>query len=467
MLNNLFKVKYVYLIIFASLAAWAFFAYFTLNQLIKNQEIYAKLINVSGKQRMLSQKIPFLAHKIIAFDTISVNAQIESLIKEMKQNHNFLLENIPSEKIRKLYYEQPINLNQQLEDFYVIAKEFCSIKDDESKLHLEEQGVSLLPKLNDIVTAYEEENNTITNKLQQQEFFILIGTLFTLFLEAIFIVFPAIKNAQEKEDELIALNEKLEERINNKISALREQDELLAQQSRMAAMGEMLENIAHQWRQPLSLISTTASSMQIKNEFTNLTKENLDHSMNNIINYTNFLSTTIEDFREFFKENKQKQTFKLKEIYNKSMKLVWASFTHSDITIKTDIQDLEYHGFQNELIQVFINILNNANDALKTSKNLQKRLLFIDMYKTNDAIIIQFKDNAQGIEPEVQQHIFDAYFTTKGEKKGTGIGLYMCSKIIQEHFKGELKHENVSFEDEGKLERGSCFTIILPLNQTV
>ncbi len=245
-------------------------------------------------------------------------------------------------------------------------------------------------------------------------------------------------------------------RIENKKNS-----EMLAQQSKMVAMGEMLENIAHQWRQPLSVISTTISSIQVKKSLNLLDDKFLDNSLNQALISTQHLNDTVIDFRDFFKDSKQKHLFFIDESIEKTIFLLSSRFINKNIKIIKNIPKIQLEGFNNELIQVFMNIFNNAIDQLKNQDT--NKVVFIDAYTSNNNLTIEIKDNAGGIEPNILHDVFEAHFTTKDEYYGTGIGLYMSKKIIQESFKGNITVSNVAVTYNNEKYKGANFIINIPL----
>ena len=258
-------------------------------------------------------------------------------------------------------------------------------------------------------------------------------------------------------------NNKLENQIELEKQINQQKEELLVQQSKMAAMGEMLENIIHQWRQPLSAISACVSGLQFKKELDNLNDEILGESFKNIMFIIRHLSNTLNDFRDYLKPNRKKENFKLDENIDKSISLLTSQFKIESIEIIKNISNVSLVGFKNDFIQSFLNILNNAKDALKQRAN-QKKFIFIDMKLINDTQVeIRIKDNAGGIPEDVIDKIFEAHFTTKSESDGTGIGLYMTKEMIEKHMFGKLDVINVDYEYEGVEYRGAEFIIILPL----
>jgi len=247
---------------------------------------------------------------------------------------------------------------------------------------------------------------------------------------------------------------------------LKEKEVLLSQQSKMAAMGEMLGNIAHQWRQPLSVITTAASGVQVQRDFETLKDEELDYAMKEIMKSSNYLSQTIDDFRDFFKPNKEKTLIRISDIIDKTLALVSSKFKNLDIKIVKTIDKIEMMSLDNELIQAFMIILNNASEAYENEDNNDSdRVIFISVHEQNDHIIISFKDNAGGIPNEILTRIFEPYFTTKHKSQGTGIGLYMTEEIVVKHMKGSIEVKNETFEYNKKEQRGANFIIKLPIHK--
>lgn len=238
------------------------------------------------------------------------------------------------------------------------------------------------------------------------------------------------------------------------------QEELLYQQSKMAAMGEMIGNIAHQWRQPLSSISISASGAKFQKEMGNLTDDVFYNLMDKINDKTQYLSQTIDDFRNFYKPDKIKNLFTTKSIYEKTIQLVSTHFINKQIHIEHDIQDTQIFSIENELMQVLINILNNARDAFENKKSIDK-LVSIHIYTKNKKVYIEILDNAGGVPEKIIDRIFEPYFTTKHQSQGTGIGLYMSEEIVKKHLNGNLYVRNKEFTYKDIKYKGALFTIIL------
>lgn len=243
----------------------------------------------------------------------------------------------------------------------------------------------------------------------------------------------------------------------------REQATILAQQSKMAAMGEMLENIAHQWRQPLSVISTAATGMQLQHEINNHIDEDfLIQSIKSINEQSQYLSKTIDDFRNFFNPKKTLHYFDIKSSIENSLNLIESRVKKNSIVIDQELESVFLKTLESELIQTLLNILNNAIDAIEINK-IEKPYIKIKTYKENNNLIIEIKDNAGGIPKAILHRILEPYFTTKHKSQGTGIGLYMSNEIITKHLNGKLLVSNCRFPLNEVLYSGAFFTIALPL----
>ena len=252
--------------------------------------------------------------------------------------------------------------------------------------------------------------------------------------------------------------EKIQKEINNTI----EKERLLIQQSKMATMGEMIGNIAHQWKQPLSTISTISTGIKVQKELGYLEDSDIVYGMSNINNSVQYLSQTIDDFRNFFKPDKTKTNFEILDVFENTIKLIDSQFKNNNIELISNIDVHQIYGYRNELLQVLINIFKNAKDELiKLDKNI-KRYIWIDAYKENSTYIIKIKDNAGGINPDIIENVFDPYFTTKNDDEGTGIGLYMCRQIMN-GMNGKIEIINTEFTYEEEDYQGAELIIHIVL----
>ncbi|KAB7887895.1 ATP-binding protein [Poseidonibacter ostreae] len=264
------------------------------------------------------------------------------------------------------------------------------------------------------------------------------------------------ESLEEKSIELKELNENLEHRVINEISKRQRQEDLLIQQSKLASMGEMIGNIAHQWRQPLNALGLVIQNIQLTYMMGDLDDKFVEKSVEKANLLTSTMSKTIDDFRNFFKPNKEITEFSLDASIKNSLSLISSTFEYNGITIDYKIsKDIKVMGFPNEFSQVILNILTNSKDALVDKKITNAKVL-IEIKKSNKYACVSIKDNAGGIPLSIIEKIFEPYFTTKEEGKGTGIGLYMSKIIIEKNMNGKLFVNNTK--------EGAEFTVSVPLS---
>ncbi len=258
-----------------------------------------------------------------------------------------------------------------------------------------------------------------------------------------------------KSEELADLNRTLEERVRREVEENLKKDQLMLRSARQAQMGEMLSMIAHQWRQPLSSISTITGNLMVYLELDNYNREQFLELLGNINDHAQFLSRTINDFRNFFNPNKKKESVKLDEILEQTINIIGRSLEYKSINLHRDYSFLSpIVTYPNEITQVILNILKNAQDVL-VERKINEAQINIRGYQEDQTQIIEIHDNAGGIPSEDFDKIFDPYFSTKDEKTGTGLGLYMSRLIIEKHCKGKLTAEN--------RDNGACFIISMPM----
>jgi len=248
-----------------------------------------------------------------------------------------------------------------------------------------------------------------------------------------------------------------------KNNQLIENQKLLTEQTKLASMGEMIGNIAHQWRQPLSVISTSATGLLMQHEFGTLSDDKLITTCNNINDNAQYLSKTIDDFKNFIKGDAKKELFDLKTNINNFLSIISSSLKQHNINLILDLEDCKINGYPNELNQCLINIVNNSKDALD---NIDKndRCVFISNKVIDNNVQISILDNANGISDDIINKIFEPYFTTKHQSQGTGLGLSMTYKLITQHMKGHIEVKNEIFTYNDKQYKGAKFTITLNLN---
>jgi PAS domain S-box-containing protein len=246
------------------------------------------------------------------------------------------------------------------------------------------------------------------------------------------------------------------------ISEIKNKDKMLLQQTKMAAMGEMIGNIAHQWRQPLNIISTTTTGMKLKIDFGTIDLQEFKNELDTVNHTVQHLSKTIDDFRNFFKSEKEMKQFSIKQCIEKNLKLLEGMFKMNDIQVVLGhIDDCTIQNYENEFIQAILNILNNAKDALMNKKS--QRCIFIDIEQQQNSVVLSIKDNGGGVDENVISKIFEPYFTTKHKSNGTGIGLYMTHQIIHQSMQGKIEVFNKTFMHNQNQYKGALFVITLPL----
>jgi PAS domain S-box-containing protein len=305
----------------------------------------------------------------------------------------------------------------------------------------------------DLTLVYDEINNVIKNKL-------------TYFKHEPYRIIT--KNGKEKWllSYIVTLNDSNKD-ISHFLTYITditehiEQQRMLFQQSRTSAIGEMIGNIAHQWRQPLSVISTVSTGLKLTLEFEeNIDKKMMISSLDKINYHTQHLSTTIDDFRSFFTDDLTVvKSNNLKDTIRKVRELSIDSFNNNFIEYFEDIESFPMTYNENIFIQALLNIYNNAKDALSDKK--YDRYFSITVEKNMNSIVLKIRDNGGGIKEDVIGRIFEPYFTTKYKSVGTGIGLYMTNQIITKQLKGSISVNNVEFEYKEKTHKGVEFTLTL------
>lgn len=266
----------------------------------------------------------------------------------------------------------------------------------------------------------------------------------------------AVRNALVRgalESRLRILNETLERRVQEELARNREKDLLLIQQSRQAAMGEMVRNIAHQWRQPLNTLALILGNIEDDYQFGELDETRLKGAVKDGRRVIQKLSDTIDDLRTLFQLDEEKTPFKLMEAVRKAIALVDAGFHECDIEFRVEEENgLVSLGYENELAQVLVNLFNNSKDAIMAN-GIKHGSIAIRLARRDDMALIMVCDNGGGIPAKVMERIFDPYFTTR--EFGTGIGLYMSKMIIEKSMGGHIAAANV--------EGGAEFTLSFPL----
>ncbi len=238
------------------------------------------------------------------------------------------------------------------------------------------------------------------------------------------------------------------------------------QQARLASLGEMLQNIAHQWRQPLGSLMMIVQSFESKFLAGKLDEPFIVSRVKDAQLLSSNMSDTLEDFRTFFNPNKSKKAFRIKEVIQKAVDLSKYQLEREEITLALFIKDdLEVFGFKNELIHVLLNLIGNSKDILASKTEQMDKIIHIIAKQNEERIFINVIDNGGGIKSDIIPKVFDPYFTTKHKSVGTGIGLYMSKQMVEKHMHGKITCKNIRHKLSTKLFWAcTMFTIEIPKN---
>ena len=317
----------------------------------------------------------------------------------------------------------------------------------------------------------EKNRNDRIFKTSIYMLFLLIGLVFFLSIIISLILINNFKDlhkslevkVNDKTKELRTLNNSLERRIKSEVENSRKKDQIMFAQARLASLGEMLQNIAHQWRQPLGALTMIIQSFQSKFLSGKLNEEFIDSRVEDAGVLAKNMSDTLEDFRTFFDPNKNHKKFSIKKVIEKSLDLTKYQLEKEGVDIFFVMnEDIEIYGFENELTHVILNLINNSKDAL-CEKKIDEKSIRIIVKPTDKSVIINVIDNAGGIKSDIMTKVFDPYFTTKHKSIGTGIGLYMSKQMVEKHMNGKISCKNMQHK-MGKSTLTNCamFTIEIP-----
>ena len=417
-MNSKFNFTKRYVLALTIIAILSTLAYFNMDHLIKSQYDSGKLINLSAKQRMLSQQISFYAlyYKM---------EQLKKHMEKMEANHKKIISSEMSDELKKIYFQKPTQLDKKVREYLDAANEFYYMRSGRALTYLLLHSKPLLQDLDKAAKIQVKNSENSTKYLETVELNIYLLTLITLFFEAIFIFLPVSKKMKEQ---------KLK-------------DKIMQEQSKFAALGEMIAIIAHQWRQPLAQLSYNTIFLK------KLTKEEkVKKELENNEEIIHFMSDTIKNFEDFYKKS-EKQYFNPAVSLNQVFKIVDNIIKLREIELETDINSkLSIYGNPNSLAQVILSIIQNSLDAFKL-REIKNPKLKITLFDSEKNIVLIIEDNAGGIKETPINKIFEP-FVSKKKKPSTGIGLYMSKMIIEKKFNGKIEVENSL--------NGAKFTIYLP-----
>ena len=283
------------------------------------------------------------------------------------------------------------------------------------------------------------------------------------FINKINLYIQLILKNKELEEKNLYLHDILKRERELQIQ-MRNQHQIILEQKKMVALGEMIGNIAHQWRQPLAVISAAAGGLRLYKEHDLLTDQLFESSLETISNTTQYLSKTIDDFRDFIKGDDKKVVFDLSQNIEKCLEIEKAILNRHNINVIKDFVDgIKLYNFENGLLQCLINIINNAKDAMENIDEDDRFLSITTKKIDNTHIKIAIVDSGGGVNENVITKIFEPYFTTKHQSQGTGLGLHMTYNIITDAMGGKISVENKTVSFEGKTYSGAMFEIVLAI----
>lgn len=551
------------------IALFSTLVYVNVNDIMKSIKNDGMIINISGRQRMLSQKLILVGKGYLDNPDKNAKEILIDNIKLFEESHEYLIKIGLSPALKKIYYEQKLDkdIKEYIKKFYA----FIESKDSAALTKLRIESHTLLTRLNEVVKVYEKEGKLKLQKLENREKYLYIITLFVLLFEALFIFYPASKKIKENtlelekavedrtkelqksldivskyviysrtdlkgiityaseafcevsgyskeellgkphniirhpdmpkeafkqmwdtikagkawsgevknlkkdggvywvlanispeydnagniigyagvrhnitsEKEIEELNANLEKRVQEEVEKNKEKQMMLYEQSKSAQMSEMIINIAHNWRQPLSIITTAASGLKLQKEMDILTDDIYETSLENILLSSKYLSKTLDKFSSLVNEDMELKDFILQEKVDAALDLILPALKEKEIKLTRVYSDekIKLHSMPNELSKVILNIVTNSKEALLNRK-IKDPLIDLHIDKHDKTVLITIEDNAGGINDDIMPKIFDPYFTTKHQSVGTGMGLHISYVIVTKALNGKIYAKN-------------------------
>ncbi len=418
-----------------------------------------------GEIRLLEELAGDLAFGITTLRTRTERNQAEEALKESEQQYRELLENLPVGVIIH-------NPDSSIRYWNTIALELLGIEEEQMsgrsafdpEWHfVNDTGETITPYLYPVNIVIREKQILhdyvigIVPKKSDSPVWVYVNA-FPEFdsrgdLKQVVVTFVNFSERKQLEEDLKKLNDTLEQRVNEELAKNRQKDHVLIQQSRLAAMGEMVQNIAHQWRQPLNTLSLITYNVQDEFDYGEMTHDSLENFVKQMQAILQQMSSTIDDFRNFFQPDREPEDFEIASVVHNSLSLMEAAFRNNNIDVMESTESgLRAFGYSGQFAQAILNILSNAKEAIKT-RNRDGGKIEIRLIKANEKAVLTIQDNGGGIPDAILPRIFDPYFTTKDH--GSGIGLYMTRIIIERNLNGFIQAESDS--------TGTLITVSLPL----
>jgi len=441
---------------------------------IEKEEVWFSKIDLNVEYNKIEIPIkPVLrvAHQVYVDSTfkgfIIINIFMKPYLKTLTESSVFDVYLVDKDGFFLIHKKQSKNWAKSLGSSHNIIKEFNIdrhvIKSDKKQFNKDAryffQPLSY-KNYRDYKLVYFENATKIAKTKATIKERVLITILYAILIAIPFAYIassPAKKIYQslyKKSNDITELANNLEKRVKEEIEKNRKKDRILENQAKLAALGEMIGNIAHQWRHPITRVSLILQNIKTFKSLNKLNNEQFNRYIANALEQMDYMSQTIDDFKDFYKTDDEISIFNVKKAIKDTYKIIGASIKHEGIKIIIDAKkDFSIKGYNNQFSQVILNIMHNAREALEDNQN-KNSFIKIKLFTEKNINKVTIEDNAGSIKVEPIDTIFDAYFTTKKDS-GTGIGLYMSRMIITENFDGKLYAKNTP--------KGALFTIELPM----
>ncbi|MDO8455153.1 MAG: HAMP domain-containing sensor histidine kinase [Sulfurimonas sp.] len=444
----------------------------------KNIKIKVTLLLILGITTIFSLFFTYGYYVQKEYEEERLELFADSAIKRLQQNLEIPLWELDEKWIKNIIYTEMEF--KRFSSIHVIGKGDIDIKKELDIHHVEgediKRSVTIMhdDEIIGDITIYVTKKHLEEYLFNQRIFYfgssiiLLIFLILALYLILDYFILNPINSISKsvkaiakgdftQKAEVIHYDEigELAQGFNNMIQNVQEKEEMMLAQSRHAAMGEMISMIAHQWRQPIAAIAMGANNMLVDIELEELEPKSVKEGALLILDQSMHLSKTIDDFKNFFRPNKQRETVLVNDVLEETFTIIEKSLESHDITVEKRYNShTPVSIYSRELLQVFINIIKNAKEAL-LGANISNPIISVATSEDAENVSISICDNGKGIDKAIIAKIYEPYFSTKDEKTGTGLGLYMSKIIVEKHLLGTLHAENI---EEG----GVCFIISLP-----